>query len=176
MKNVFGTRGVRAAEWTLHELVANHSAFDLAKLGAMIAQLPLAKLTLPYYAAGAVVTGGGVLRQAVEDAGGEPVAGGEHVHGDVSADLVLPRAGASVCAAGGAGMGGDAGGEGGRAGARAEATMLLFVPLFAAFTLLTFPAVFLFCGLVQALVLVVIFFCARWSFRFEPGEGGCGDS
>ena len=35
--------------------------------------------------------------------------------------------------------------------------MLLFVPLFAPFTLLTYPQVFVYCGLVQGLVLAVIF-------------------
>jgi hypothetical protein len=47
-----------------------------------------------------------------------------------------------------------------RAGARVKGlggTMLLFVPLFAPFTLLTYPQVFVYCGLVQGLALTVIF-------------------
>ena len=105
------------AEWSLRELVANHSLIDLAKMAAMIAHFPLGKLTLPYFACGAVVMGAALLRQAVEDAGGEPVAGGQRVYGDVSADLLLPRAGAYGCAAGCAGMGCDPRGAGGGAGA-----------------------------------------------------------
>jgi hypothetical protein len=38
--------------------------------------------------------------------------------------------------------------------------MLLFVPLFAPFTVLTYPTAFVYCGLVQALVLAVLFLCA----------------
>jgi hypothetical protein len=59
-----------------------------------------------------------------------------------------------------------------RAGARVpglQGTILLFVPLFSAFTLFTFRTVLLFCGLVQAIVLVMIFFCAL-EFPFETGE------
>jgi hypothetical protein len=59
-----------------------------------------------------------------------------------------------------------------RAGVRVrglQGTILLFVPLFAAFTVLTFRTVLLFCGLVQSVVLVMIFFCAL-EFPFEPGE------
>ena len=39
-------------------------------------------------------------------------------------------------------------------------TMLLFVPLFTAFTVTTYPQVLVYCGLVQALVLVALFCCA----------------
>ena len=46
------------------------------------------------------------------------------------------------------------------------ATMLLFVPLFVAFPLLTFPQVILFCGLVQACVLIAIFVFAL-AFPFQ---------
>jgi hypothetical protein len=38
--------------------------------------------------------------------------------------------------------------------------MLLFVPLFAPFTVLTFPGAMVFCGMVQAMVLVVLFLCS----------------
>lgn len=44
-------------------------------------------------------------------------------------------------------------------------TVMLFVPLFAAFTLFKFPRVLLFDGLVQAALLVAIFGCAvRYPF------------
>jgi hypothetical protein len=38
--------------------------------------------------------------------------------------------------------------------------MLLFVPLFTAFTVTTYPQVLVYCGLVQAVVLVGLFCCA----------------
>jgi hypothetical protein len=38
-----------------------------------------------------------------------------------------------------------------------KTTMLLFAPLFAPFTVLTFPQAFLFCGLVQGMVLLALF-------------------
>ena len=50
-----------------------------------------------------------------------------------------------------------------RAGVRIEGlstAILLFLPLFASFQLFTFPTVFLFCGVVQAVVLVVLFLYA----------------
>jgi len=48
-------------------------------------------------------------------------------------------------------------------------TVLLFVPLLVPFTVLTFPQVFLFCGLVQALVLILLFLCSL-QYRFELAE------
>jgi hypothetical protein len=50
-----------------------------------------------------------------------------------------------------------------RAGVRVaglSTAILLFVPLFASFQLFTFPTVFLYCGLLQAIVLVILFLCA----------------
>ena len=48
-------------------------------------------------------------------------------------------------------------------------TMLLFVPLFTAFTVMTYPQAFVYCGLVQAMVLVVLFCCAL-EYPFAVGE------
>lgn len=47
-----------------------------------------------------------------------------------------------------------------------KGTILLFVPIFAAFTLFTYPTVFLFGGLIQSLLLFVLFLCSL-QFRFE---------
>ena len=50
-----------------------------------------------------------------------------------------------------------------RAGVRISGltpAIALFVPLFASFQLFTFPTVFLYCGLVQAIVLLVLFLYA----------------
>jgi hypothetical protein len=43
------------------------------------------------------------------------------------------------------------------------------VPLFVPFTVLTFSTALLFCGLLQALVLVALFLCAL-QYRFELPE------
>ena len=51
-------------------------------------------------------------------------------------------------------------------------TILLFVPLFASFQLFTFPTVFLFCGMVQAVLLLVLFLHAVQYPSAEPVEGG----
>jgi hypothetical protein len=51
------------------------------------------------------------------------------------------------------------------------AAILLFVPLFGSFTLLTFRGVWLFGGLVQACLLGAMFVCAVW-FPFESCYAG----
>ena len=61
-----------------------------------------------------------------------------------------------------------------RAGATVEGlrgTVLLFVPLFAAFTVFLFPRVYVFDGLVQAALLVALFGCAlRFPFMVDGAE------
>jgi hypothetical protein len=163
--NVFGYQGVRANEWTLRELLANHSAFTLAKLAGMMAGVPLARLTLPYYACGGMAMGaaffGRLWRMPVANqllavtafmVMFPPVAY-FHTLVHMYAPLVVllfvairaERAGVQV-----RGL---------------NLTVMLFVPLFAAFTLFKFPRVLLFDGLVQAALLVAIFGCAmRYPF------------
>jgi len=52
-----------------------------------------------------------------------------------------------------------------------KSTMLLFAPLFAPFTVLTFPQVLLFGGLVQAVLLVALFVCAaRFPFAVDGAK------
>jgi hypothetical protein len=47
----------------------------------------------------------------------------------------------------------------------------LFLPLFASFQLFTFPTVFLFCGVVQAVLLLFLFlFAVQYPFA-EPAVG-----
>jgi hypothetical protein len=63
-------------------------------------------------------------------------------------------------------------------------TILLFVPIFAAFTIFTYPKVFLFGGLIQALMLISLFLrAAQFPFSTEgvarvekqrEGERGAG--
>ena len=169
MVNVFGYQGTRVSEWTLRELVANHSTIEIAKLVALIAGYPLKKLSLLYYAAGAVVFAavffGKLWRMPAANQvlavsafmAMFPAISYYHALVHMYAALVLlgwvavraQRAGVEV------------------QGLRT--TMLLFVPLFVAFPVLTYPTVLLFCRLVQAAVLVLLFFCAL-QYRFEVPE------
>jgi hypothetical protein len=170
LRNVFGYQGVRVSEWTLHELAANHTAFGLAKLAAQIAGLPLARLTLPYYACGAVVLGWAFFGRLWK----MPVANQLLA---VTAFMVMlppisyfyalvhlyaPWVVLAMVAI-----------RAERAGVRVEglqAAMLLMVPLFASFMLFTFPRVLLFGGLVQACLLVALFVCAvRFPYGVEAG-------
>jgi hypothetical protein len=157
MQNVFGYQGQRVSEWTLRELVANHSAIEPVKLAATIVHFPLARVSLPYYAAGALLFAlaffGKLWRMPRENQllGVSifmvtfPAISYYHALVHLYAPLVMlgwlavraQRAGVRV-----AGL---------------QTTMLLFVPLFAPFTVLTFPRQLLFCGLIQAFVLIVIF-------------------
>jgi hypothetical protein len=169
LRNVFGYQGYRVSMWSLHELMANHSVFGLAKFGAMVSGVPLVKLTLPYYACGALVMGAAFFGRL----GKMPVANQllavtafmvmfppvsyfyalVHLYAPcvvlVMVAIEAERRGESV------------------PGLRL--TMILFVPLFATFMLFTFPRVFLFGGLVQAALLVWLFACA---VRFPFLVGG----
>jgi len=168
LQNVFGYQGVRANEWTLRELLANHSAFTLAKLAGMMAGVPLARLTLPYYGFGAAAMGWAFFRRLwrMPEANQllavtafmvmfPPVSYFHtlvHLYAPLLVLLFLAiraeRAGVQV-----RGL---------------KLTVMLFVPLFAAFTLFKFPRVLLFDGLVQAALLVALFGCAlRFPFA-EP--------
>jgi hypothetical protein len=169
MVNVFGYQGVRVSEWTLRELVANHSTIELAKLAAMIAHFPLARLSLPYYAAGAVLFAAAFFGKLWRMPRANqllavsafmvmfPAISYYHALVHMYAALVL-LAWVALRAE--------------RAGVKVEGlrtTVLLFVPLFVPFTVLTFPTALLFCGLLQALVLVGLFLCAL-QYRFEVPE------
>ena len=172
--NVFGYQGIRASEWSLRELAANHSVYGLVKLAAMMTGVPLARLTLPYYACGAVAMGwaffGRLWRMPVANqllavtafmVMFPPVAYFHtlvHLYAPLLVLLFVAiraeRAGVQV-----RGL---------------KLTVMLFVPLFAAFTLFLFPRVFVFDGLVQVALLVALFGCAvRFPFAVDgPEQGG----
>jgi hypothetical protein len=159
-QTLFGYQGTRMSEWTLRELVANHSAINLAKLVAVIVHFPLGKVTLPYYACGALVMGAAFfgklwrMPQANQLLGVSafmvlfpPIS---YYHALVH--LVAPMAVLAWVAI-----------RAQQAGKQVRGllgTMLLFVPIFAAFPLLTYPKQHVYCGLMQALVLMAIFLCA----------------
>ena len=166
MVNVFGYQATRVGEWSLRELVANHSTIDIAKLAALILGYPLKKVALVYYGAGAVIFTAAFFGKLWRMPAANqllavsafmamfPAISYYHALVHLYAPLVLlgwvavraQRASIEV------------------AGLRA--TMLLFVPLFVAFTVLTYPTLFLFCGLLQAFVLGLLFLCAL-QYRFE---------
>jgi hypothetical protein len=171
MRNVFGYQGVRVGQWTLHELAANHSAMGLAKVAAMVAGVPLAGLTLPYYVCGGAVFGWAFFARLWR----MPMANQllavsafmvmlppisyfytlVHLYAAwvvlVFVALRAERAGPDGTSVRVPGLG---------------AVMVLLVPLFGSFMLFTFPRVLLFGGLVQAGLLVGVFGCAvRFPFN-----------
>jgi Glycosyltransferase family 87 len=170
VKNVFRYQGIRVGEWTLHELAANHSVFGLVKSAAMILGLPLAKLTLPYYACGAVLLGWAFFARLWRMPAANqllaltafmvalpPISYFYSLAHLYAAWVVLAFVAirAEQAKAPVPGL---------------QTVMLLFVALFASFMLFTFPRVLLFGGLVQACVLVVLFGCAlRFPFADRAG-------
>ncbi len=172
MVNVFGYEGARTAEWTLRELVANHSLIEVAKMGAMILGYPMGKLTMPYFVFGAVVMGAAFFGKQWKMPVTNQVLGVStfmvmfppisyyHALVHMVAPLLL-LGWIAICA------------QRARVQVKGlQGTMLLFVPLFAPFTLLTYPTVFVYCGLVQALVLAVLFLCAlEYPFAVGTASG-----
>lgn len=166
LQNVFGYQGKRVGEWNLHELAANHSAFGLVKFVATIVGVSTARLTLPYYAAGAVVFALAYFGRLRKMPLANQVLGVTlfmvmlppvsyfytlvHLYAPlVLLVLVVLRGERTVEVVPGV-----------------RGTLMLFLPVFASFTLVTFPKVFLFGGLLQAAVLAMLF-AASLMFRFE---------
>ncbi|MGA1980850.1 MAG: glycosyltransferase family 87 protein [Acidobacteriaceae bacterium] len=169
MQNVFGYQGTRMAEWTLRELVANHSLIEVAKMGAMIAHYPMGRLTLPYFAFGAVVMGAAFFGRLWRMPVANQVLGVSTfmvMFPPISYYHALVHMVAPLLLLGWIAIRAQ------QAGVRVrglQGTMLLFVPLFAPFTVLTYPTVFVYCGLMQALVLAVLFLRAL-EYPFAVGE------
>jgi hypothetical protein len=175
IQNVFGYQGMRVGEWSLRELAANHSAFGLMKLAAMMTGLPLARLTLPYYACGAVAMGWaffGRLWRMPETNQLLAVTAFMVMFPPVSYFHTLVHLYAPLLVLLFVAIRTE------RAGVQVRGlklTVMLFVPLFAAFTLFLFPRVFIFDGLVQAALLVMLFGCAlRYPFAVDGGKLGRG--
>jgi hypothetical protein len=157
LHNVFGYQSVRVAEWSLRELVANHSVFELAKVAALVVHYPLSQVALPYYAGGALLMAfvffkklwkmpqvNQLLAVSTFMVMFPPISYYHalvHMYAPLAVLgwLALRAQRASVTIPG------------------LKATMLLFVPLFAPFTVLTFPRALVFCGVVQSVVLLVLF-------------------
>ncbi|HEY5329590.1 MAG TPA: glycosyltransferase family 87 protein [Acidobacteriaceae bacterium] len=167
LHNTFGYQGVRVAEWGRHDLGTNHSFFTLLKVVVVALHGSTAHLALPYYACGAVVFAAvffGRVRKM-------PVANQllavtlfmvmlptisyfytlTHLYAPwlVLVFLAVRAAKAGVEIRG------------------LSTTILLFVPVFAAYTLFTFSKIHLWGGVVQGLFLVWLFV---WVVRFPFAE------
>jgi hypothetical protein len=164
--NIFGYQGVRGAEWSMHELAANHSLFLWFKLGAAFVHVSSAGLMKPYLVAGgalfAAVYFGRVRRMPLTNqmliVMIFMVMLPQVSYFYTLAQLYVPwfllvllaldeeRRGAVV------------------PGLRG--TLVLFVPVFAAFTIFNFRYVLLFGGLVQSFILgVIVLRAAQFSFE-----------
>jgi len=170
LRNVFGYQGRRMAELSLPSLASNHSIAELVKVAAVMVGYPPGKAMLPYYAGGALLLGFVFFKKLWKMPAANqllalsvfmvmfPTISYFHTLVHLYAPLAVlcglairaQRAGVTV--------------------ARLKTTMLLFVPLFAPFTVLTFPRVLVFCGLVQAVVLAVLFLRAAEYPLALPGE------
>jgi hypothetical protein len=173
--NVFGYQNVRTSEWSVHEFAANHSAFVPVRFLASIASGAGANLTNLYY-----VFGGLLFLLFFIKVRKMPVANQLLVvttfmvmlppvsYFYTLVHLYVPflmlvflairaeRAGLHI------------------AGLRG--TILLFVPIFASFTIFTYPKAFLFGGLIQAFLLVSLLIGAiQFPFSIEESTRA-GDS
>jgi len=160
LANVFNYQGVRVAELTLRELVANHSMIDLAKMGAMIVHFPLARLTLPYYVCGALVLAAAFFGKLWRMPAANQMLGVSTfmvMFPPISYYHALVHMIAPLALLGWVAIRAQ------QAGVRVkglQGTMLLFVPLFVPFTLLTYPRELLYNGVLQAVALGLLFLCA----------------
>ncbi|GAC1431318.1 MAG: hypothetical protein NVSMB62_28410 [Acidobacteriaceae bacterium] len=173
LHNVFGYQGLRVNEWTMNTVATNHSAFTLVKFFALVANHGFGGLTLPYYAAGCLLT----LALFLGRLRSMPVANQilalsvvmvtlptisyfhtlTHLYAPwlmlVFIAIRAQRAGRLVP---------------GLAGA-----MACFVPLFVSYTLYTFRAVWLFGGLIQTLALLfLLLYALQYPFddRLQPPQ------
>ena len=170
LQNVFGYQVLRAAELSTREMNANHSWFLLVKLAATIAGASALKLVKAYYVFGGllfIAVFFGRLRKM-------PVA--NQLLGASVFMLTLPSISyfhtlvnlyAPLLVLFFVAIRSD------RAGVRIEGlstAILLFVPLFASFQLFTFTTYFLYCGFLQAILLLVLFlYAVQYPFA-EPAS------
>ena len=160
LRNVFGYQNVRTSELSVHEFAANHSAFIPVRFVALVMGGSNGSLTNLYYLFGGLVFVAlffGRVRKM-------PVTNQVLV---ITAFMVMlppisyfytlihlyaPFLMLMFLAV-----------RAERAGVRIPGltgTILLFVPIFAAFTIFTYPRALLFGGLIQALILMSLLLCA----------------
>lgn len=168
--NVFGYQRFRAAELSTREMNANHSWFLPVKFLAAVAHVPALKLVKAYYVFGGLLFLGvffGRLRRM-------PVANqllGTSIfmvalptisYFHTLVHLYVPLLVLFFVAI-----------RADRAGMLVKGlstAILLFIPLFASFQLFTFPTFFLFCGILQSILLLILFlFALQYPFA-EPAS------
>jgi len=171
LQNVFGYQQLRAAELSTRELNANHSWFLLVKFVAAVFGMSALALVKLYY------VGGGLLFLAVFFGRLRKMPVANQLLAVSIFMLTLPTISyfhtlvnlyAPLLMLFFVAVRAD------KAGVRIDGlstAILLFIPLFASFQLFTFPTVFLFCGVVQTVLLLVLFLYAV-QYPFElPGRG-----
>lgn len=173
LQHVFGYQQLRAAELSTRELNANHSWFLPVKFAAAVFGISALALVKLYYMCGGLIFLAvffGRLRKmpiANQLLGVSifmmtlPTISYFHTLVNLYAPLLVLFFLAIRAE---------------RAGVRVDGlstTILLFIPLFASFQLFTFPTVFLFCGVVQAILLIALFlYAVQYPFELPSREAG----
>jgi hypothetical protein len=170
LQNVFGYQLFRAAELSTREMNANHSWFLPVKFAAAGSGVSALKLIKPYYVCG------GLLFLAVFFGRLRKMPVANQLLGASICMVALPTISyfhtlvnlyAPLLVLFFIAIRAD------RAGLRVNGlstAILLFIPLFASFQLFTFPTFFLFCGIVQTILLFILFlFALQYPFA-EPAS------
>jgi hypothetical protein len=156
LRNVFGYQSVRASEWSGHEFAANHSAFVPVKFVTLVAGGWKAPSTNFYYLAGGLIFVAlffGKVRKMPVINQVLVVTTFMVILPPISYFYTLVHLYAPFLMLVFLAIRAE------RAGIRIPGltgTILLFVPIFAAFTIFTYPKVFLFGGLIQAATLICL--------------------
>ena len=175
LQNVFGYQGARVTEWSWHEVAANHSAFGLIRFVAVLAKIPRDSLTVPYYLAGGVVLAAAFFLRLSKMPIANQLLGLTAfmvMFPPISFFYTLVHLYPAFLVLFFLGLHAE------RTGVHVnglKGTVLTFLLLFASFTVMTFIKVLLFGGLIQALVLVMLFGASlQYRFELQPGEAGVG--
>ncbi|HEY5055002.1 MAG TPA: glycosyltransferase family 87 protein [Acidobacteriaceae bacterium] len=172
LHNVFFYQGRRMAELSLPSLASNHSVGEMVKVAMFLAHGSPQKMTLPYYASGAALLGFVFFKKLWKLPEANqllalstfmvmlPTISYFHTLVHLYAPLAVLCALAIRAQKAGVTVPG------------LKTTMLLFLPLFAPFTVLNFPRLLMFCGLLQAVVLMALFLHAAEYPLELPGERG----
>jgi hypothetical protein len=173
LQNVFGYQVLRAAELSTREMNANHSWFLPVKFAAAVSGVSALKLITSYY------VGGGLLFLAVFFGRLRKMPVANQLLGASIFMLAIPTISyfhtlvnlyAPLLVLFFIAIRAD------KTGVRVDGlstAILLFVPLFASFQLFTFPTFFLFCGIMQSVLLFILFlYAVQYPFA-EPEPGSC---
>lgn len=156
LHNVCGYQEMRASEWSLRELAANHSWFGWVKLISVLTHIPSEKLLVPYLACGAALFAWAMKRIWCMPSANQllavntfmvafPAVSYYHTLVHLYAPLLV-----LVCV--------TIRDERNRVSLRhLQGAFLLFLPLSLPYTLLLYPKILVFCGLVQSVALLLLF-------------------